>query len=894
VVGVRELGEVLSLSAGAVFRRVDLHVHTPASADMPDEWKSASPDDVVRHALAAGMDVIAVTDHNTAEWCDRVREAAAGTALHVLPGVEVSTAEGHLLAIFDAAKPGSEIREFLIRIGFRERELGCLDVISKRTITEVAAEVESEGGVAIAAHVDREAGFWQAVGRGVRRQQIHDCREIRAFEIVDPDRRAEIADGSTEGYPRKVPCVQGSDCYPPGSRCHQLDAIGHRFCHLKMDVVSIAALKQALVDPDARICFRDSLPEGPRAVIEGMWVSGGFLEGQQYRFSDNISCLIGGTGAGKSLTLELIRFGLDQQVDEQVLTAIAHDVKRLLGFALGELQTVYLLIRKGGDRYVIQRTWASKGPLPPSVWRVQGTSVEQLEESIHVPTFFSVKAFSQSEIIEYARQPLARLSLIDDLIDLSQEDRDVAATKAELRQNAGNLLEVQRRIAAARATLQELPGITEDIANLSAFFDNPRVKVQEAWDEERSLMARAGEGAEDVLTTVRDGFPRSSAVLIDDDADIDELPNAELLREVREIDKSIQSVLQDTRERIVRDVEALIGRLAAVRAQWSERFEEAQREYRQLLAELDATGRGLGPLHQRLLKLRERERTLQATKQQLEAELVPRQQQIFDLRERLLDRLQRARKSKTKKRQAKASELTQRLGRVVSIEIKGQDNDHRFQEQLRMISTGARIPSSDIPVLAGKVHPVRFVKSLLDRDFAKLADLTGLGANLFERLLATIEERGKLGELYELQAVDLDDLVKIRFAIGADGYRDLESLAHGQKCTVVLMIALAEGESPLLVDQPEDALHAPWIEDYIVRSLRSHRGRRQCLFATRSANVLVSADAEQIIAMQSDAQRGRIQQAGGIDSFSTRDLVLYHVEGGKEAFARRQKVYGLG
>jgi len=107
------------------------------------------------------------------------------------------------------------------------------------------------------------------------------------------------------------------------------------------------------------------------------------------------------------------------------------------------------------------------------------------------------------------------------------------------------------------------------------------------------------------------------------------------------------------------------------------------------------------------------------------------------------------------------------------------------------------------------------------------------------------------------------------------------------------MVALAEGTAPLLVDQPEDALHAPWIEENIVTTLRADRGRRQCVFATRSANVLVSADSEQVIAMSSQSDKGWIDQTGGLDRFDTRRLVIYHVEGGPEAFARRRAKYGL-
>jgi DNA polymerase III alpha subunit (gram-positive type) len=61
--------QILALPSGSSFKRVDLHVHTPGSRDMGAEWRDVTPVDVVRLALEAGLDVIAVTDHNTVDWC---------------------------------------------------------------------------------------------------------------------------------------------------------------------------------------------------------------------------------------------------------------------------------------------------------------------------------------------------------------------------------------------------------------------------------------------------------------------------------------------------------------------------------------------------------------------------------------------------------------------------------------------------------------------------------------------------------------------------------------------------------------------------------------------------------------------------------------------------------
>ncbi|MFC4544124.1 PHP domain-containing protein [Halosolutus amylolyticus] len=74
-------------------QRYDLQVHTDASP-----CSSASPDRVAAAAADAGLDGIVVTDHDTLANVDAVRDAAPDD-LDVVPGVEVTTTEGHLLAI---------------------------------------------------------------------------------------------------------------------------------------------------------------------------------------------------------------------------------------------------------------------------------------------------------------------------------------------------------------------------------------------------------------------------------------------------------------------------------------------------------------------------------------------------------------------------------------------------------------------------------------------------------------------------------------------------------------------------------------------------------------------------------------------------------------------------
>jgi len=84
---------------GSQFRSIDFHIHTPESRDYKD--KHATAEDIVNAAKQAGLDAIAITDHNTPRGIDFVRQAAANTGLVVFPGVEINAQGGHIIALFD-------------------------------------------------------------------------------------------------------------------------------------------------------------------------------------------------------------------------------------------------------------------------------------------------------------------------------------------------------------------------------------------------------------------------------------------------------------------------------------------------------------------------------------------------------------------------------------------------------------------------------------------------------------------------------------------------------------------------------------------------------------------------------------------------------------------------
>ena len=154
--------------------KFDLHIHSCLS---PCAALEMAPSDIVRRAAAAGMDGIALTDHQSARNTPAIAECARRAGLKCLFGLEVQTAEEvHTLALFDTTEQALAMTDWvyaalpkrvndpetfgdqpvvtwdddIVEMEWRILAMGC-----RRTIPETATKVHELGGLYIAAHVDR-------------------------------------------------------------------------------------------------------------------------------------------------------------------------------------------------------------------------------------------------------------------------------------------------------------------------------------------------------------------------------------------------------------------------------------------------------------------------------------------------------------------------------------------------------------------------------------------------------------------------------------------------------------------------------------------------------------------------------------------------------------------
>ena len=321
--------DICVIDDGARFHNVDLHIHSyGASHDVEDT--TMTPEALVDSAVRQALSVIAITDHNSNKNVDlaiaRAQEHYPGQIL-VLPGVEVTTVHGHLLAYF-APERTADLAKFLSRLDLIG-EMGNDNTRTAKSMADTIAEAEKLGGICIAAHIDREKTGFDMFAPGFQnwKKEIITSRGLYGLECDSVDALlwySEQDEAGSAGVERKKLLtsrrfVEGLSArqhfaHVQGSDAHSMKSFEHQdptkpWTRVKLAELSFDALRVALVDPTARVRARVSVPRAiPR--VHGVAVTGGFLHGEAIHFSNNLDCLIGGRGTGKSTALLAIAYTL--------------------------------------------------------------------------------------------------------------------------------------------------------------------------------------------------------------------------------------------------------------------------------------------------------------------------------------------------------------------------------------------------------------------------------------------------------------------------------------------------------------------------------------------------------------------------------------------------------
>jgi PHP family Zn ribbon phosphoesterase len=236
--------------------RADLHIHSCLSPCGDEEMRPCA---IVKKALAMGLDMIAICDHNSAENTGAFMSAGSAKGLSVLPGIEVTTKEEiHLLALFSRQEDCMALQDLIYQnlLGQNAEEaFGFQTMVNEKDETiginrkmligatllplgRIVSVVGSLRGVTVASHIDRQA--FSLLGQlGF----IPEGLSLDGLEI-SPRTSQEEAQKRFHAY-RRYSFVRFSDA-------HRLDDIGRNVTHFLLKETTSEEVKKALHHQEGR------------------------------------------------------------------------------------------------------------------------------------------------------------------------------------------------------------------------------------------------------------------------------------------------------------------------------------------------------------------------------------------------------------------------------------------------------------------------------------------------------------------------------------------------------------------------------------------------------------------------------------------------------------------
>ncbi len=268
-----------------IWRRADLHLHTPASSDYQEPDVSFL--DILRRCEERQLDIVAITDHNTVagyrnlsneiqqlkllENLNRIQPEERQTLeeynrllakILVLPGFEFTATFGfHILAIFNPEKELRDIEHLLLDLNIPSDvlDLGSSTVGATSDVLTAYRVIDEAGGIAIAAHANSTNGVAMRGYRFGGQTKISYTQDphLAALEVTDLNlkgRRTTAAffSGTKPEYPRRMHCIQGSDTHRirtnPSNKKNL--GIGDRTTDMLLEEISFEAVRALFLSND--------------------------------------------------------------------------------------------------------------------------------------------------------------------------------------------------------------------------------------------------------------------------------------------------------------------------------------------------------------------------------------------------------------------------------------------------------------------------------------------------------------------------------------------------------------------------------------------------------------------------------------------------------------------
>lgn len=933
------------MDKGAHFYNCDFQVHSPRDR----QWQGNRPTsaeekkeyarEFVATCRSKGIGAVAITDHHDMGFVSLIRDAAksekdaAGNTLPehlrlvLIPGMELTLGiPCQALLIFDADLPID-----LFPLAFNAMAITpALDTEDRTAETRRLEEITSfrqlsdlldrheylRGRYIILPNVSE--GGTSTLLRSGHAGHYKDMPCVGGYVDGEINQHGDgnrgIVNGKNAEYGnKKIAVFQTSD-----ARSRDFSSLGRPSTWIKWATPTAEAIRQACLAQESRIIHTQ--PFIPPIQITSIQVSNSkFLGPVVIELNPQYNAIIGGRGTGKSTILEYLRWGLSDEPPSDYSDEENFDyrskrrslIEKTLVSLGGTVQISFLLNQ-------VPHTVRRNSATGEILLKIADGNYMPCKES-DIRSLLPIQSYSQKQLSQVGikLEELNRFVKQGIKSDLDTLNKTLSTTITEIRSSFSRVLHKREIVKRLTDNQTELRSLEEQVRKLRTNLrgldevDQATISLQSSYEEADDFVNRltsALKQAQSELLALT--IPKPDLALLPATS-FPQLPDRQLVANVA---TSIAKILQSSQEHLTA-LQCEFSRLddpndpaTFAAATWQNAKDDYQKKYEIAKTKSSAqqtTLDQLTVLENRLKAVRSEISTLTG-----ELENIGQPETQYSELRKNWEQLHRERAQKLESQCQLLTTLSDGLIKATLVKCADFDN---ASSKLKTIISGTNIRTAKVESafehIVSSSDPINEWSALL-AELEQLALVSTDGGQaspipptpvlnkigFSQSDTQKISSKLTIDSWLDLSLVVLDDQPKFEYRAREADYIPFADASAGQQATALLWALLSQQGPPLVIDQPEDDLDNQVISK-VVEHIWKAKPKRQLIFSSHNANLVVNGDAELVICcdyrIAGDQSTGFVKTQGAIDVTDVRDEITKVMEGGKEAFKLRKDKYGF-
>lgn len=926
-----------SLKRGAIWRKTDLHIHTPAS-----NWGSDYDyDELITNLKNSEAEIIGINDYATIEGYKKIIEKGGIKDKIILPVIEMRMSNEIKYKGKAVVKSGTNINFHIIfdntiPIETLNIELNSLECLYEQGERSKLGHIEK-------ADLGKVMFDFFKVLKNLEDSKLKDkflvwlpYDEYGGIDKIDPEndsyfkmgliKNANIIGSSnktqiefflSERFKEKFvygkPCIKGSDAhtvdYPFGKLKNDKSEPIEKYCWIKSDN-TFEGLKQVIFEPDTRVKIQQEKPDEkkPYNIIKSVRFKGHSKFSDEWiHLNQNLNSIIGGKSSGKSLLLYYIAKTIIPERIENIKKEF-EGIKKYLGYNFeGEKHENFdfEVQWEDGEIYSLKNT-EKRNKICTYIPQMYLNHIAENEESkkelnkiieeiLKTDSEFREKYNKKNESILEEKN-----KLVINLEKYFSEEVKYTELKNELK-NLGDEEAIKKSIVSYESIVKNLEKeskLTEEeiikYQKISSFEKKQNEKIA-SLNEKINKTKEISETTEKLFKDELKEFIYEKYRKYTSNYISDEKILMEIIKIKDSVEKLSSSILEDTKNRIEKQM-SFINRQIEKRKDFLKNIKQRLIPLSDKMSNAKIIEKQLNELKSEGLKLKnikDKKEEINIKKTEVDeskSKIIESYCKIFKTYEELMGI------SKERK------DITKDISLVPEIKFKDNEFIVNFIEKIKKTNT--------LETQFGNYFDKNEFIFCVKNHCNNIEDIF----NKMTQEESVIQLNKNINKSVVIKSL-FDNYFYLDYDLMQDEDRLLD-MSPGKRGIILfqLFLHLSASETPILVDQPEDNLDNRTVYKELNQFIKQQKTKRQIIMVSHNANLVVSTDSENVIVANQMGQNGNKENKehrfeyinGALEN--TKEVpeekgILYqkgikeHVceilEGGVEAFKVREKKYNI-